>query len=577
VINTPAYDALVEAVGDDPRRPEGARPLDLVLPPSIERRWYQERTISRAYEVMGRGIRRYILHAPVGAGKTILAVIIMLRALAKGQRMLFVADRRELIMQCYAKLVLAGIPKESIGVILGSEPGLRNPNAPIQIASIQSLRGAILPPATLIFLDECHIAVAESFKKLLANYPDAFVIGLTATPCRTDGKPLGDLFHEIVEVASLGELIAARYIVKPFGFSVPKEAEGDMDGVPIKNGDFDPDAAGERMMAKPVMGYIAGHYDRHARGLRGMAFTTHIRQSREVTDVLNGAGIRAVHVDGTTPKLVRNSALDDLKHGRIDILCNCGLFLQGLDMPELKAVIMLRPTQSIVVHVQTAGREMRPWNDIQPILLDHVGNCRRLGHPCDDRKYSLHGRPKRAKGDQADKAKVCKKCYAIADADATECPACGEPFAAPRREIKYVEDIDLVALQEQERQATEKAKKTQFERFWQIAFRDGFDASWVVRRFAERFGDAPPADWTPPERPPITATPAQKRAQYVAWMGVAQRQGLGHAWVVAKYQNKYQEHPDALDAKPADAPAAEAPKTETTDVSATSERVELEF
>lgn len=548
----------------------------MVNPSEIfEDRKYQPRAIEKARELMSRGVKRFIFQAPTGSGKTILAGMLAKRGLERGSRMLFAAHRRELVLEPRKKFIeKMGIPASAIGIVKAGEEALRNPGAPIQIVSIQTVYGKALPPAQVVVIDECHLARAAMYEWLIKQYEGSYIVGLTATPERTDKKPLGEFFEDIVVVAQPSELFAGGYIAMPRMYTVPDEFLPDLAGIHRSGGDFDENELTERVMSRPVMGSIPDHWALRARGLRTMLFAASVKHSRAMVDLLNGAGIRAKHVDGKTPTTERDSILDELKRGVIDVICQVGLWIEGLDMPELKCVIMARPTESDVIHRQTTGRILRPWEEVTPILLDHAGNCRRLGLPTADKDYDLF--PKKKKrgegGGNPEMARHCE-CGEILPLATAVCPACGKELK--RKEIKHIDGVDLVEVENEDKkkEPSEEAKRSAYNRFWQMAYRDGFDEAWVLRRFAEKFGNGPPTEWTPPERPVIAYTIEQKRNELNRLSTASHKQNLPQSWVDKKFELKFG-HPIAeIESRGEPQLPAPSPEIATTQ----EEKVDLEF
>ena len=171
---------------------------------SIALRPYQLRAVDEARAKLAAGHRRIVVVAPTGAGKSVIAAHIAAKAGAKGKRLLFLAHRLELVEQLSAKLDAFGL---NHGIIQGNH-WRRMPRLPVQVASVPTLsRREVLPPADLLVVDECHHVPSESFRKVVEAYPNAAVLGFTATPYRLDGQGLGEWFDDMVVVAQIHELI----------------------------------------------------------------------------------------------------------------------------------------------------------------------------------------------------------------------------------------------------------------------------------------------------------------------------------------------------------------------------------
>src|SRR5262249_33828021 len=179
-------------------------------------RSYQGDVINKFERAIAQGKRRVILVAPTGSGKTVIASAIIRSKIAERRNILVLAHRREIITQTSRKLHAHDIPH---GIIqAGFTP---RPLESVQVASVQTLwQRAIrtdrmeLPPADLLVIDECHHCPAQTYRKIIDAYPNAILLGLTATPCRSDGRGLGGFFETIVECPQVAELIEQGYLVK---------------------------------------------------------------------------------------------------------------------------------------------------------------------------------------------------------------------------------------------------------------------------------------------------------------------------------------------------------------------------
>lgn len=373
----------------------------------IEFRPYQHQAICASRSRIAQGVRRILVNAPTGAGKTCIAAGIVQMAIAKGKHILFLAHRRELIEQCCDKLVQAGVL--NFGVIMAGKR-LNNAAAPVQVASIQTLIRRELPPANLIIIDEAHRANARSYLSILANYPRAVVIGLTATPERTDGKGLDDLFDDMVVVETVPNLIEQGYLVKPTCYVGPT---GDLSGVNTKRGDYDEAQLAEAMDRPKLTGDIIANWLRLARGRQTAVFAVNVAHAEHLAAEFRSAGVSAAMVSGETPRAHREAIIADWKAGHITVVVNVYVFVEGFDYPGLECVVLARPTQSISLYLQAVGRVMRPApGKSVALVIDHAGCCRAHGAPHIEREWMLEGMAKKRKDKQreADNLKVCEAC-----------------------------------------------------------------------------------------------------------------------------------------------------------------------
>ena len=457
----------------------------------VRLRPYQEQAVAELRALVRRGARRIIIAAATGSGKTSISGHLIIRAADKGHRSLFIAHRRELINQAYGRLLQMGLPEAEVGVIMARDPR-RRPGAHVQVASIDTLRNRPKPRADIVFTDEAHRALARSHRDVAAHYPDAIHIGLTATPYRADGRGLGDMYDELVLVSSPHELIRLGYLVEPRVFTVPRDALPDLSGVRVRRGDYHESELAEAVDRKHLVGNIVEHWLRHARDLRTVAFAVSVRHSQHIAEQFRQAGVPAEHLDGTTPLEERDAILGRLETGETLVVSNVGVLCEGFDMPSVKCAILARPTKSTGLYLQQAGRILRPWDDLQAVILDHAGCALEHGLPQDDRELTLDSAKKRRKGAAGvgPPLKTCEQCYAVVPAATRLCPECGFVFQPPR-EVPEEASGDLVEVN-----ATGlREKREAWEKLRAVAARRGFKPGWAYHRYRERFGAPPPASF----------------------------------------------------------------------------------
>jgi superfamily II DNA or RNA helicase len=451
--------------------------------PQVALRPYQIDAIERARGRIEAGCRRLLMVAPTGAGKTTIAGQMIASAAARGTRALFVAHRRELINQTYARLCAMGIAEAKVGVIMGSDPR-RRPGAPIQVASIATLRARPKPVADLVFVDECHLALAASYRALQEHYPNAVHIGLTATPYRGDGRGLGAAYDELLVVASPRELIDAGYLVDPRVLPVPPDELPDLRAVKLKRGDYDERALAAAVDRKRLVGNIVEHWLAHARGVRTVAFAASVNHSMHIAARFRDAGVPAEHLDGTTPTAERDAILARLERGETRVVSNACVLQEGWDQPAVKCAILARPTRSTGLYLQQAGRILRPWRDTPALILDHAGCALAHGLPQDDRDYSLAGEREVRRGGGEAVTKACA-CGAVLAAAKRICPQCGAELV--QAEVHDEAPAELVELAP----ATMADKRRACLALQEQARKRGLRASWAHRQFKERFGEPP--------------------------------------------------------------------------------------
>lgn len=403
---------------------------------SVTLRPYQVDAIDRVRQRYRRGERSVLLCAPTGAGKTVIGAAVIAGALERGSRVVFLAHRRELIRQTYGKLIDAGVAHDDVGVVMAGvrleQPQLGAPRdwaarpvAPIQVASIDTLRARpARPPADLVIIDEAHRALAATYRRATDEwYPQARVLGLTATPVRADGRGLSDLFAALEVVASVAELVAAGYLVEPRVWSAPRDP--DLSRVRVRGGDYDAHQLSEAMSDRGLVGDIVEHWIERAGDRRTVVFASSVEHSRQIVARFVAAGIRAEHLDGTMGADERDAILTRLASGETQIVSNCEVLCEGWDQPAVKCLVLARPTKSLGLYLQQAGRVLRPWRDTSCVILDHAGNAIEHGLPQAPREWSLNGRRKRDTAKRLPPAVTCHGCRAVVPPSTRVCPACG--------------------------------------------------------------------------------------------------------------------------------------------------------
>lgn len=446
---------------------------------------YQERTVEHIVAYAAENVRgRLLIVCPPGGGKTSIAAFTLRYLVAEqGLRGLAWAHRRELIGQLYSHLIECGIPSDMIGVLMAND-SRENPAAPIQVTSIDTLRHRAKPPADVVVSDEAHRDASDGRRTLRAVYPDAFHLGFTATPMRMDGRSLGDEYESIYVAAQPSELIAAGHIVAPSIFTVPAEMLPDLRMARKRGGDFcenDLEKAANRTV---LVGDIVDHWKRRAEGRRTIAFPVSVKHSLAIVSRFNESGVKATHLDGRTPTNERLRIIASLRSGDVSVVSSCGVLSEGVDAPEVKCVIMARPTVSLGLFIQQAGRCARPWNGIAPIILDHAGNAVTQKHrmPHADRNWSV-GKGQR-NGTGAPPVRTCASCFAVVDAGRRSCPTCNVAIPqAPERVIEASGELIEHAIR-----FTDDEKWFELKKIRDIANRRELSRDWVDAVYSARFG-----------------------------------------------------------------------------------------
>ncbi|HEY3818385.1 MAG TPA: DEAD/DEAH box helicase [Polyangiaceae bacterium] len=366
------------------------------------------------------GARSVLLQLPTGAGKTRTASECIRSAVERGRRVVFAAHLGELLDDASERLNAAAITH---GIVQADRP--TNAAAPVQVASLATLqRRGETPPADFVIIDEAHHAAAAGVRAVLERYPRARLLGLTATPERGDGAPLGDVFERLVCGPSVRELTAEGHLVPAVVLSPPAPTEG-------------------ALAMDPVEAYTT-----HASGSRALIFCTTVA---EAEDVAARMPVPTQTVLGETPRDVRRKVRELVTSGELRVLVGCSAFLEGFDLPAIETVVLARTLGTCSAFLQAIGRGLRPSRETGKrgcLVLDLTGAAIMHGLPIDDRVWSLEGAAVRRTAEALQPLARCRVCFAVFHAGPTQCPRCGAASRGTRlpRRATRVERQDLARL-----------------------------------------------------------------------------------------------------------------------------------
>jgi superfamily II DNA or RNA helicase len=420
----------------------------------IELRDYQRGMVGSSRAAFAR-VRRVLLVLPTGGGKTFTFSWIAQSAVARGGRVLVLVHRQELLMQASRSLDSLGVPHGLIAARFSM-----NLLQPVQVASVQTLvrrMDALHWEPDLIIVDEAHHAVAGSWRKVLDRYSSARVLGVTATPCRADGRGLGDVFDELVIGPSVRWLMSEGHLTPARVYAPPQVV--DLSGVRRQGGDYQRGELGLRMDNRTITGDAVEHYRRICGGLPAIAFCVSVAHAEHVAEQFRAAGFRSESLDGSMDDALRRERIASLADGRLQVLTSCDIVSEGTDIPVVSAAILLRPTMSTGLYLQQVGRVLRPAPGKEhAIVLDHVGNVLRHGLPEEDRDWTLEGTSAR-RGQQVPAVRQCPKCF-TAHSPRPACPTCGHVYQSdPTERVPVTAGGELIELDAARRQLLEQERK----------------------------------------------------------------------------------------------------------------------
>lgn len=402
----------------------------------MELRDYQSDLINKA-RASFKHSKRVLCVAPCGAGKTAMFAHMCQQHIQKHTHgcVWFLVHRRELIEQTEKTFEKMNVAKN--GIFIG-------------MVQTVSRKVANYSQPTMIVFDEAHHASARTWSKILEAYPDVPLVGLTATPCRLDGKPLGDIFTTMVQSVDAEWLIKRNYLSE-YQYFAPKL---DLESAEwqIKGSDYDQKQISQVMDERKVYGDVLKYFDPSRKTI---LYCPDIKFSQKIAKEINEkfGPETAVHFDGDTPKSERQKIVDGFRDGTIRALCNVDLVGEGFDVPDCDTCFLLRPTMSVALFIQQAMRCMRYKEGKTAKIYDFVGNVFRHGMPTEKREWSLNKSVKIRNKTQDNELIVreCAHCLRVYEGTGRFCLYCGFDNGKTRAEIKRDNDAEMLRIEEMER------------------------------------------------------------------------------------------------------------------------------
>lgn len=347
----------------------------------MELRPYQETARQKVQEEWEEGKKRTLLVLPTGTGKTIVFSKIIEDRVKKGERVLVIAHRGELLEQASDKLY------KSTGLKTATEKAEQTSLGSfyrVVVGSVQTMqrekRLNQFPPEYFdtIVIDEAHHAISDGYQRVLKHFEDANVLGVTATPDRGDMRNLGSYFESLAYEYSLPEAIKSGYLSPIKALTIPLKL--DLSNVKQQAGDFSTKDLGTAL--DPYLEQIAEEMKKQCLNRKTVVFLPLVKTSQKFRDILNQHGFKAAEVNGESAD--REQVLKDYGEGKYNVLCNSMLLTEGWDCPSVDCVIVLRPTKVRALYSQMVGRGTRlaPGKK-ELLLLDFLWHTERheLCHP----------------------------------------------------------------------------------------------------------------------------------------------------------------------------------------------------
>jgi superfamily II DNA or RNA helicase len=304
----------------------------------------------------------------------------------------------------------------------------------------------------LIVIDEAHHTSARTWQTVLDSFPNAWRLGVTATPERLDGKGLGDLFEELVlgpsvtELQGLGFLCSTKYYV-------PKTI--DRRELRTTAGDFR--ASDCEAQGRKILGDVVAAYNRFAGGMRAVAFCSSIAHAEAQAEAF-GEGWEVISSKLNAQE--RRRMVERFTAGETIGLTSVDVISEGFDLPAIGAAILLRPTQSLGMHLQQIGRALRPFpGKPHAVIIDHVNNLLVHGLAEDERDWSLEGHAGERSTAKMQATKRCPECFVLMPPGCSACPECGHVFTSSEPRQMESGEAEMVELTDREQK---KARMREF-------------------------------------------------------------------------------------------------------------------
>lgn len=403
---------------------------------SIQLRDYQLDLYTKTQQAFKQGKKRVLVCVGCGAGKSF--IFAKMAEMAKGP-VLVLTHRQEL--------------KEQTGRLF-AENGI---NARIEMILTEANRLGQYETPSLIITDEAHLSRSNSWMKVLDFY-DTYTVGFTATPIRLDGKPLGDIYDELITGVSVRWLIQQKRLA-PYEYYAPTVVE--TDGLKVAMGDYVIKDLEQLMSDRAIYSDVLKSWEKLARGQKTIAYCVSVKHAKETALTFCEAGYPAVEIDGNTPPKERSRIMNDFRDGKITVLCNVGIISEGVSIDDVTCCLLLRPTESHALYWQQAMRSMRYLPGKTAIIIDCVGNYTRNPLPDADVEWSLtqsvRKKPRiNTEGDFF--IRTCPSCFKVFKT-APVCPYCGMEYPLHPREVKAHESVELQRITAEEAERAEETRK----------------------------------------------------------------------------------------------------------------------
>lgn len=433
----------------------------------IPLRDYQEELLDEVYKNLDYKRKNIMVQSPAGSGKSVTMAEVARRATEKGNRVLFIVHRKELVQQIKTTFIANDVDMNLCRVGM------------VQTIANRIKKDNELVP-NIILVDEAHHALAKTYTNIFEHFPKAFVFGFTATPWRMSNKGFTDVFENLVLGKTVQWLIDNERLA-PFKY-YSKNLMND-NKLKTQRGEFTNDSI-TLALEPQIYGDIIENYKKFADNKKTIVYTHNVESSKTVAEKFNEQGYNAIQVDGSTPNQQRELAMEMFREGKVNILVNAELYGEGVDVPDCECVILLRPTESLTLFIQQTMRAMRYQPNKQAIIIDHVGNYARHGLPNTEHDWHEHfqGSNKKTKSDNSIPIKECPECFGVVESAHTTCPYCGCEF--PKEEPQALSIDESAELEEVTEEMITLNLKTpedcnSMKEMYQLAKQNNYKPGWA--------------------------------------------------------------------------------------------------
>ena len=432
--------------------------------PSLSLWPFQISTVRDGLHAYRDGAQSLMIVAPTGSGKTVMgSELVKILHERRQKKAIFFAHRREIVMQSAKKLEAAGLVPEI--VMDGFSP---NPWGNVMVGSVQTIWSRKgyngLPEADFVVVDEAHRIGGNIYDAIFKHYKQkgARILLLTATPLRGDGRGLKQYADVMVSAPPVSYLMRHGFLVPRIDYRVgviPSEK-----GLKTVAGEWNQAQVASLMDSPDLIGDITATWMHYGRGKKTMCFAAGVDHSLHIVEQFKALGIRAVHVDGDTPKEQRDSIYEQSESGEIEIISSADVYTEGTDFPWVDCIIHAKKWKSLVKYLQQGGRGMRSHPGKESLLfLDHSGVVYRHGRLELDREWELTDDKEQAERMSLQRLKKeraqvkCPQCgFLLARAICGHCGFHWEPKGAAK---KFLPGILLEMPQGEFEKATQTPKK----------------------------------------------------------------------------------------------------------------------